>query len=199
VPEPEIRIELLPYVDRLAQREPDSVDLVVIHCTELPDLDLAREYGERIHHAGTRTGNCGHFYIERSGALHQWVPLERAAHHVRGFNERSIGIELVNRGRFPHWLDSRHQTMTEPYTEAQLSALLALLQLLRSRLPGLRWIAGHDALDTELVSASDDPGRRVPRKCDPGPLFPWSRILTASGLHLLAGNASTDSPEADSG
>lgn len=181
----DIRIEPLPYVDRLVWRDPASVDLVVIHCTELPDLATAREYGERIQHAATATGNSGHFYVERSGSLHQWVPVERTAHHVRGFNERSIGIELVNRGRYPHWLDSRHQSMNEPYTEAQLSALALLLEHLATELPGLRWIAGHESLDTERVPASDDPARHVPRKRDPGPLFPWPRILSASRLDLL--------------
>ena len=36
----------LPYESRLEQRPLSQVDLVVIHCTELPDLATAREYGE---------------------------------------------------------------------------------------------------------------------------------------------------------
>ena len=35
----------LPYVDLLAERAPDTIDTVVIHCTELPDLASARAYG----------------------------------------------------------------------------------------------------------------------------------------------------------
>ena len=175
----------LPYVSKLALRDPGDIDLVVVHCTELPDLATAREYGERVMHPDSGTGNSGHFYVDRDGSVHAWVPVERVAHHVRGFNPRSIGIELVNRGRFPDWLDSRHQAMDEPYPDAQVAALVALLQRLAGELPSLRFIAGHEELDTEQVAASDDPALRVPRKRDPGPLFPWPRVLAAVPLERL--------------
>lgn len=185
---------LLPYADRLDARPASSIELVVIHCTELPDLATARDYGLRELYPASGTGNSGHFYIDRDGHLEQWVPLERVAHHVRGHNRNSIGIELVNSGRWPHWLDSRHQTMAEAYPTAQVDALLALLRQLVETLPALRWIAGHDQLDTTWVEASDDPARTVRRKQDPGPLFPWPHVLAASGLVRLE---STDPPTAD--
>lgn len=180
-----IRVDPLPYVSRLDTRDADTIDTVVIHCTELPDLAMARAYGERVLHPGSGTGNSGHFYIDRDGDVQQWVPLDRVAHHVRGHNARSVGIELVNTGRFPDWLDSRHQAMDEPYPAAQVDALVALLQALRARLPGLLAIAGHEDLDTETVEASDDPARRVQRKRDPGPLFPWARVLSAVALSRM--------------
>ena len=136
----EIHLDPLPYAERLELRDPATIDLVVIHCTELPDIAMAREYGERVHYAAAETGNSGHYYVERSGRLQQWVPLERIAHHVRGYNERSIGVELMNVGRYPNWLDSRHQAMTEAYPEPQLCSLLELLSLLRSQIPKLHWI-----------------------------------------------------------
>lgn len=166
----------LSYVDRLDERSIDDIELVVIHATELPDLETAREYGERIHHRNSQTGNSGHFYIDRDGTLHQWVPLERVAHHVRGYNRRSVGIELVNRGRWPDWLHSRRQEWPEEYGEEQIGALGELLQDLKVRLPNLAWIAGHDELDTGPVDASDNPAIKVRRKVDPGPLFPWEAI-----------------------
>src|SRR5690606_9745563 len=95
-----IRDEFLPYVERLQLRAPADIDLAVIHCTELPDLATAREYGERIVHA-SGTGNSGHYYIDRDGSVVRYVPEERMAHHVRGRNEHSVGIELVNSGRWP--------------------------------------------------------------------------------------------------
>jgi len=167
----------LSYVDRLDSRSSEAIDLVVIHATELPDLDMAREYGERIHHEASQTGNSGHFYIDRDGSVHQWVPLERVAHHVRGFNERSIGIELVNQGRYPEWLDSRHQKWQEGYSHEQIESLTELLKSLESRLPNLQYIAGHDALDTGDIEASDQASLTVRRKIDPGPLFPWDEIM----------------------
>ena len=170
---------LLPYNTLLEQRRLPELDLVVIHCTELPGLELAREYGERIVHKATGTGNSGHFYIDRDGSIHQWVELERVAHHVRDMNTRSVGIELVNSGRYPDWFKSDRQMMTEPYPDAQIEALGALLTKLELIIPSLAWIAGHEELDVELVPAADDPGKMIRRKVDPGPLFPWDSIAAS--------------------
>ncbi|ALN64741.1 N-acetylmuramoyl-L-alanine amidase family protein [Lysobacter antibioticus] len=166
-------------------RDPATIDLVVIHCTELPDLATAREYGERVLYPQSGTGNSGHYYIDRDGSVSRYVAPERIAHHTRGYNERSIGIELVNTGRYPNWLDSRHQAMDEAYTPAQIDALQALLAALRAQLPSLSLIAGHEDLDTTQVEASDDPTRQVRRKLDPGPRFPWPQVLDACGLQRL--------------
>ena len=174
----------LPYEARLAERPLSQVDLVVIHCTELPDLATAREYGERVLY-DTGTGNSGHYYIDRDGTVHVFVRPARIAHHTRGYNERSIGIELVNRGRYPDWLDSRRQAMDEPYTDEQIAALSALLRRLKGDLPALEFIAGHEDLDRSQVPASDDPALSVARKRDPGPRFPWSRVLDGAGLERI--------------
>ena len=174
----------LPYEERLDTRAPSSIDLVVVHCTETPDLATARQFGERIHYA-SGTGNSGHYYIDRDGSVHVFVRPDRIAHHVRGHNERAIGIELVNTGRWPDWHHSRHQAMAEAYTEAQLVALEALLARLRGELPALAYIAGHEDLDRERMPASDDAAVEIARKVDPGPLFPWERIEAASGLERL--------------
>lgn len=174
----------LPYATKLPERQASAVTLVVIHCTELPDLATAREYGEKVLY-DSGAGNSGHYYIDRDGAVYRYVPGTRVAHHVRGWNPTSIGIELVNRGRYPHWFDSRNQTMTEPYTSEQITALRALLTHLRLDFPNLREIAGHEDLDTAHVPASDNPAQTVPRKLDPGPLFPWDAIVPASGLERL--------------
>ncbi|MFC5570718.1 N-acetylmuramoyl-L-alanine amidase [Lysobacter yangpyeongensis] len=179
-----ITVDLLPYEARLDARALAQIDLVVIHCTELPDLATARAFGERELYA-SGTGNCGHYYIDRDGSVVQYVSLQRIAHHVRGYNVRAIGIELVNTGRYPHWHDSRHQAMDEPYTEAQIAALIALLRRLQAEVPSLRLIAGHEDLDTTTEAASDDPAVQVPRKRDPGPLFPWPRVLEAVTLQRL--------------
>ena len=185
MPAPPIRRHLLPYADALAARESAAIDTVVIHCTELPDLATAREYGERILYPASGTGNSGHYYIDRDGGIVEYVPPARIAHHTRGWNPRSIGIELVNTGRYPDWLDSRRQAMDEAYTEAQIEALIALLDGLRARIPSLLQIAGHEDLDLDEVEASDDPAIKVRRKRDPGPLFPWARVLEAVQLRRI--------------
>ncbi|HJR75077.1 MAG TPA: N-acetylmuramoyl-L-alanine amidase [Luteimonas sp.] len=185
-----VQIDPLPYETRLDPRPLSAIDLVVIHCTELPNLTTARQYGERVLYpapdAAEGTGNSGHFYIDRDGSVHRYVAPERVAHHTRGYNPRSIGIELVNTGRYPHWLDSRHQAMDEAYTEAQTEALIGLLNSLRADIPTLAMIAGHEDLDTTEVEASDDPALKVRRKRDPGPLFPWQRVLESVPLRRLS-------------
>jgi N-acetylmuramoyl-L-alanine amidase len=175
----------LPYIDQLSKRTSTYIDLIVIHSTELPDLAMARDYGERILYPETKTGASGHFYIDRNGDLFCFVPPERIAHHVKGYNERSIGIELVNAGRYPNWFDSTAQTVTEAYPCAQIACLKALLSALCLDYPSLRFIAGHSDLDLEKVAASDNPNLRVRRKIDPGVLFPWPEVLTHLSLKRL--------------
>jgi len=175
----------LPYTRALQRRKPEGIELVVIHCTELPDLATAREFGERIVYPDSVTGNSGHYYIERSGRVEEWVPPSRVAHHVRDYNARSVGIELVNLGRYPNWFDSRCQQMTEPYPETQVDSLRRLLRHLMQELPSLRWISGHATLDSGQVAASDNPELQVRRKQDPGPLFPWAVALRGLCLDYL--------------
>lgn len=174
----------LPYEALLERRELASIDLLVIHCTETPDLASARRFGETVLY-DSGTGNSGHYYIDRDGSLHEWVSPDRVAHHVRGYNPRSIGIELVNRGRYPDWLHAEHQAMEEPYTRAQIDTLGTLVTHLQAILPALGLIAGHEDLDTTRVAASDDPTREVARKRDPGPQFPWDVVLQGSRLERL--------------
>ncbi|MBP1472705.1 N-acetylmuramoyl-L-alanine amidase [Frateuria sp. MAH-13] len=181
---PAITDQPLPYVDRLPERAVEAVTLVVIHCTELPDLATAREYGEKVLYE-SGAGNSGHYYIDRDGTILRYVPGTRIAHHVRGRNADSIGIELVNRGRYPDWFVSGNQTMSELYPQVQVEALRVLLAQLRREYPNLRSVAGHEDLDTARVPASDDPAVMVPRKLDPGPLFPWDAIVPACGLERV--------------
>lgn len=181
---PPIQLHPLPYVGLLATRPLEAIDTVVLHCTELPDLATARQYGECVHY-DSGTGNSGHYYIDRDGRIEEYVPPTRIAHHVRGWNPRSIGIELVNTGRYPHWLDSRHQAMDEAYTDVQIHHLIALLQWLQLQIPTLVQIAGHEDLDCEQVAASNDARLQVYRKRDPGPQFPWNQVLNALNLQRI--------------
>ena len=176
--------QALPYERQLLLRKIDIIDLVVIHCTELPDLATAREYGERARY-DNGTGNSGHFYIDRDGSVYQYVSPEFIANHTRGYNPRSIGIEIVNIGRYPDWFDSSKQAMAEVYTPAQIASLITLLNQLKTQLPNLQLIAGHEDLDTDTVPASDNPDLSVFRKRDPGPQFPWQDVLAQSVLTRL--------------
>jgi N-acetylmuramoyl-L-alanine amidase len=153
--------ELLPYNSKLGRRVTADLDLVVIHCTELPTLAEARAYAERILY-GDGTGNSGHYYIDRDGSVRRYVSDDRVARHVIGHNRSSIGIEIVNAGRYPRWFSSSNQSVSDPYLK---TAHPSLLQLLR-----------HSDLDTSEISAEDDPDVKIRRKIDPGPLFPWEEF-----------------------
>lgn len=170
--------DLLSYCDRLEPRETASITLVVIHCTELPDLAMARQYGEKIQHEEHRTGNSGHYYVDRDGTVYRYVPDDRVAHHVIGHNRHSIGIEVVNSGRYPQWFHSKHQNCSESYPLVQVQSVKDLLRDLRLRLPELSDIARHSDLDTTHIPAEDDPVVSIRRKIDPGPLFPWPDVLS---------------------
>ncbi|SDQ19573.1 N-acetylmuramoyl-L-alanine amidase [Pseudoxanthomonas sp. CF125] len=181
---PPVILSPLPYEPLLDERPRNRIDLVVIHCTELPDLATARSFGEQVLY-DSGTGNSGHYYIDRDGSVHQYIAVERVAHHVRGYNPRAIGIELVNTGRYPDWLAAGSQSMQEAYTEQQIIALVVLLGYLQQELPSLKFIAGHEELDTTEIPASDDEQLLVRRKLDPGPLFPWDRVMQATNLERL--------------
>ncbi|NHN78289.1 1,6-anhydro-N-acetylmuramyl-L-alanine amidase AmpD [Azotobacter chroococcum] len=104
-----------------------------------------------------------HFFIERDGAITQFVScLDRAWHAGQSCfegrencNDFSLGIELEG-------------TDTLPYSDAQYASLTTLTQLLQQAYPALdvRRICGHADIAPQ-------------RKTDPGPAFDWARYRTA--------------------
>ncbi len=146
---------------------------------------MARRWGEKIVYPESQTGNSGHFYVNRDGSIEQWVPITRIAHHVRGHNRSSIGIELVNTGRYPHWYHSSHQQMSEHYNSRQIGSLVDLVNDLTTKLPGLKSVAGHADIDTTRLPSEDKPDVMIQRKLDPGPQFPWSSFLDRINLDHL--------------
>lgn len=185
IEEPPIIDQPLPYTDRLEQRNPGTIDLIVLHCTELPDLAEARTMGERVLYEGSGTGASGHYYIDRDGTCYRYVGDDRVAHHVVGYNQLSLGIELVNRGRYPRWFHAGSQAMTEPYEDRQIDSLTGLIRQLCKAHPSIAKIAAHADLDRRTVAAEDDPSIQIRRRLDPGPQFPWKAVLKAVGLERI--------------
>ncbi len=167
---------LLPYNDRLTLRDTSQITTIVIHCTELPDMETARTFGEKIHY-DSQTGNSGHYYISKQGDCYQWVSLDRVAHHVASNNQHTVGIELDNLGRYPHWHSTTHQIMHDPYPGPQIDALIQLILKLQKHVPSLQYITGHEDLDTAMIPAENNPKLQVRKKVDPGPLFPWDQVM----------------------
>ena len=173
------------YQERLVLRSPNEIDTIVIHCTELPNLHLAREFGQRIHHQDTQTGNSGHFYIDRDGTIEQFVDPKYVAHHVIGKNASTIGIELVNNGRYPYWFRSDYQTLSDPYPDQQIKSLIVLIHQLAREYASIHFITGHEDLDQTIIPSEDDPAKKIKRKIDPGPLFPWDYLLANVSLQRV--------------
>lgn len=112
-----------------------------------------------------------HLFIDRGGALTQFVPFHRRAWHagVSSFggrencNDFAIGIELEG-------IDD------SPYEDAQYERLTGVLRALFLRYPQLSpsRVVGH---------AEIAPGR----KTDPGPAFDWQRLIAAIAIRRLSG------------
>lgn len=184
----QILVNPISYQHLLEKRTTKQIELLVIHCTELPDLATARTYAEKILYP-SGTGNSGHYYIDRDGTVHQWVKPEMIAHHVKGHNRQSVGIELVNSGRYPNWHHSQSQTPNEAYPKAQIKALIELINELQFYLPELKHIAGHEDIDTTQIPATDNPNQLIQRKIDPGPLFSWENVMQNIRLINIGSNA----------
>jgi len=119
-----------------------------------------------------------HYLVTRDGRIIHLVDELKRAWHAgdsywggnRDLNSSSIGIELDNNGR-------------EPFPEAQIGALIALLGDLAARwnIPAANVLAHGDVA----------PGRKV----DPGEFFPW-RQLAAAGFGLWCDPPFTQPPPA---
>lgn len=149
-----------------------EVELVVVHNISLPPGEFGGGYVQALFtntldprgHAyfreieGLRVS--AHLFIDRRGAVTQFVPLEARAWHAgasafRGraaCNDFSIGIELEG-------------SDDTPFEDAQYTRLAEIIGLLRQRWPAIA--------DDRVVGHCDiAPGR----KTDPGPAFDWARL-----------------------
>src|SRR5690606_17056257 len=133
--------------------------LIVVHFTEQESVRQSL-HTLRTRNSGGRVS--AHYLVGEDGRIYQLVSDEHRAWHagagswgtIHDLNSASIGIEIDNDGR-------------EPYTEAQVEALIRLLEDLTTR---------HRIPKTAVIGHSDlAPGRKV----DPGPLFPWKRLHEA--------------------
>jgi N-acetylmuramoyl-L-alanine amidase len=148
------------------------VEFVVVHytaCTLERTLEIFMDKATEV---------SSHLVIDSDGAVYELVDClngdaKRAWHAgksryeagrgsdrvlVEGFNDRSIGIELVN-------LNGN----VFSYTEAQYASLFSIIEVLKGLYPALQSpdaVVGHEQIA----------GFRG--KCDPGRLFEWERLYS---------------------
>ncbi|MDR3352515.1 MAG: N-acetylmuramoyl-L-alanine amidase [Zoogloeaceae bacterium] len=141
--------------------EPRRANYVILHHTS--NNSAARALGTLTH---PLSGVSSHYLVGRDGRVWQLVDERQRAWHAglsrwknqTDMNSASIGIELDNNGN-------------EAFSEAQIVALIALLEDIRARLgiPRANVLGHADIAPT--------------RKSDPSAFFPWKR-LAAAGFGL---------------
>jgi N-acetyl-anhydromuramyl-L-alanine amidase AmpD len=147
--------------------------VIVLHATE---QDSAAQSLETLRTANSGGPVSAHYLVGDDGTIYQLVAEGARAWHAGGgrwgtitdLNSASIGIEIDNDG-------------SEPFTDAQVDALLRLLADLCDRLdiPRIQVIGHADLAPT--------------RKRDPGAHFPWAR-LAAAGFGRWPQGALADPP-----
>ena len=151
--------------DSFSSRSQSSrVQYIVVHYTS---TDLAHSLALL-----TQGEVSSHYLIGDSPAtVYRLVDENRRAWHAGDstwqgrtwLNASSIGIELVNQG----YEQGPNGDVWQPYSEAQIEALITLLKDLVKR---------HDLPIDSIIGHSDIAPQR---KVDPGPLFPWKRLADA--------------------
>jgi N-acetyl-anhydromuramyl-L-alanine amidase AmpD len=163
-------------------RDPAIIKMIVIHTIGGPTCENGKVVYTTAPQSAVywrddfarRTDASIHYVVDREGKIAQQRDENRTAGHVSSevdpaINQRSIGIELTNNG------DGK-----DPFPDAQLAAVEELVDDIAVRYalgPGA--IRTHAELDTRTFSCG---GKDVPRKTDPGPLFPLERIKASVAM-----------------
>ena len=136
-----------------------KASVIVLHYTVEDTLEGSHDI---LSDANRKHPVSSHYLLDRDGRLLQLVPDHLAAWHagagrwgtIDDLNQASIGIEIVNTG-------------SEPFPDAQINALIALLGDLTAR---------HGIAPTKVIGHADmAPGRKI----DPGKFFPWKALADA--------------------
>jgi N-acetylmuramoyl-L-alanine amidase len=150
------------------ERPAPKIDHLVLHYT---GMQTAAAAVERLCDPVARVSS--HYMVDEDGTVYCLVEERNRAWHagisywrgVRGLNDRSVGIEIVNPG---------HEWGYRPFPAVQMAAVLELCAGILKR---------HPIPDRNVVGHSDI---APDRKQDPGELFPWG-WLAENGVGLWSG------------
>lgn len=157
-----------------------AIDAIIVHSLGGPDCRAGQRFFRTIDgDAQTWMDTFNrlpivsiHYVVGRDGQIATGVPERVAATHATGWNQRSIGIELVNNG-----------DGSDPFPQPQIAALVQLVRGIRERHPAIlpARILRHSDVDRSLFPAARFgaacAGFR--RKLDPGDAFPWDAFRAA--------------------
>ncbi|PCH98884.1 MAG: hypothetical protein COB76_06660 [Alphaproteobacteria bacterium] len=140
---------------------PKDVEIcsIIVHYT---GMKTAKDALERL--CDPKAQVSAHYTIDEDGTVYNHVSPDKRAWHAgvsefdgrEGFNDFSIGIELVNPG---------HDHGYRAFPDVQIDALIDLMKKIYGQFP----------IKPELVLGHVDIAPN--RKQDPGALFPWDRLV----------------------
>lgn len=120
-----------------------STDYIVVHCTATGDKNVSVDDIRKMHKAQGWSDIGYHWFIDRAGKLHQGrKPENSVGSHVKGFNNKSLGIALAG-GK-----EVSKGVWKANYTEAQMATLAAALKDIQGRYPNAK-ILGHRDLSPD--------------------------------------------------
>jgi N-acetylmuramoyl-L-alanine amidase len=155
------------------------VDAIVVHSLGGPDCQNGARFFRQVEGSARKWVAAFarlpivsiHYVIGRDGDVQSGIPESMAASHAVGWNQRSVGIELVNNG-----------DGTDPFPTPQIDALIRLVQALRGRHPAiaLERVLRHSDVDRTTFPAAvhGEPCTAFRRKLDPGDAFPWDAFMS---------------------
>lgn len=120
-----------------------EIDLIVVHCSATrEDRDFTEHDLEVCHRRRGFNGAGYHFYIRKNGDIKATRSLEKIGAHVKGFNQKSIGV------CYEGGLDCRGRPKNT-MTAWQRHSLYVLIRTLLKDYPGSR-VCGHRDLSPDL-------------------------------------------------
>jgi N-acetylmuramoyl-L-alanine amidase len=146
------------------------IDSIIIHAT---GMDSCESVLNRLCDVNSEVS--AHYVIDRDGTVYNLVDPSHRAWHAgisnfkgrSGFNDFSVGIELVNFGYFTLEGDPNYHDFGQDYDDfpdVQIDALINLMNDLYNEFPiAKNWVLQHSDIS---------PSRRA----DPGPKFPWCKL-----------------------
>lgn len=154
-------------------RDGQIVDMLVLHYTGMKSAEVALD---RLCNASAKVS--AHYLVEEDGTVYQLVDENNRAWHAgvsywrsnTNINQRSIGIEIVNKG---------HEFGYTPFPKVQMEAVAELC----------KWIFTRYAIPARNVVGHSDVAPA--RKKDPGELFDW-KFLADKGIGLFPSPATNN-------